>query len=74
MKQYYDILILFDIGKPVSRLQMLNTGAITKRVRYTDEDIRILAEELNYIQKIGENEFKEPLYIITPAGKHYRDN
>lgn len=69
MKNYYDILLLFDCGRTVSRLQMLNFG----NGKYTEDDIDSL-EKQGYIRKVGENYFNEPEYMITDKGQKYRNN
>lgn len=73
MEKYYDILMQFTDGNKVSKLHLLNTGNKSHK-KYTDEDIRILEEELRFIRAVGVNAYGEPVYIITEAGKQYRDN
>ena len=73
MKEYYDLLLLFGAHDDMSRFKLLNHGALGGKRKYTEADIDRLEKELHYIKKVRENEYGDPVYVITEAGKNYRD-
>jgi len=74
MKKYYDLLTQFTNGSEVSKLHLLNTGKLLNKNMYSDEDFKVLEEDLHFIKMIRVNSYGDPVYIITEAGKQYRDN
>ncbi len=69
MKEYYDILMLFDYDQPVSKLQILHFN----RGKYSEKDIENM-EKQGFIRNVGINEYSEPVYKITSVGVNYRNH
>jgi hypothetical protein len=69
MKEYYDILMLFDNDDRVSKLKLLHFN----RGKYSEKDIENM-EKKGLIRNTGTNIYNEPVYVITDIGLNYRNN
>ncbi len=65
MNKFYSLLMQFTQGTTPSRLHLVH--------KY-NEDLVDEAIHMGYIIEIRKNEYGEPVYAITPAGRSARDD
>ena len=64
MNKYYEILMQFDIGVPVTRFSLIH--------RFPEQLVDEIIEK-GYIVYFDQSQFDEPRYIITKLGLEVRD-